>query len=211
MKKANWYLDFISPYAYLQSAIIEKITGKIFLSPKPILFAGLLNHYGHLGPAEIPSKRKFVMQQSLWLAKKYNVPIKMPPFHPFNPLPTLRLALAIGENVEKINQIFEFIWREGRNIEDAKEFVTLGKLIGIDDPIGVIQNISLKQKLKEQTDFAISEGVFGVPTVVIDELIFWGLDSTESLLSYLENPASFNDSIVKPASSLPEGTAKRKK
>ncbi len=211
MKTANWYFDFISPYAYLQSAIIEKITGKIFLSPRPILFAGLLNHYGHLGPAEIPSKKKFVMEQALWLAKKYNIPFKLPPFHPFNPLPPLRLAVSIGENIEKVHHIFEFIWSKGLNIEDPKEFSSLGKSIGINDANGVVQDIGLKNKLRTQTNLAISEGVFGIPTIVIDKQLFWGLDSIDMLLGYLEDRSSFTKNIVQPAASLPEGTAKRKK
>ena len=209
MRKAIWYFDFLSPYAYLQSAIIGKLTAHIFLEPKPVLFAGILNHHGQLGPAEIPSKRNFTFQQSLWLAKKYNVVLKLPPFHPFNPLPALRLAVAVDGDIKKILRIFDFIWKEGGNIEDHNEFQKLGNELGVKEPHSVVQLTSVKQKLKEETDRAISQGVFGVPTIVLDEQIFWGLDATDFVLDYLQNPVSIKQTIINEVLNFKVGKAKR--
>ena len=211
MRKAIWYFDFLSPYAYLQSAIIGKLTGHIFLEPKPVLFAGILNHHGQLGPAEIPSKRDFIFKQSLWLAKKYNIALKLPPFHPFNPLPALRLATAVDGDIKKILRIFDFIWREGGDIEDHNEFQKLGNDLGVKDPHAVIQLTSVKQKLKEETDRAISQGVFGVPSIVLDKQIFWGLDATDFVLDYLQNPVSIKQTIINEVLNFKVGKAKRKK
>ena len=211
MRKAVWYFDFLSPYAYLQSAIIGKLAGYIFLEPKPVLFAGILNHHGQLGPAEIPSKRNFVFQQSLWLAKKYNIILKLPPFHPFNPLPALRLAIAVEGEMKKILRIFDFIWREGGNIEDYNEFQKLGNDLGVKHPHSVIQQTSVKQKLKEETDRAVSQGVFGVPTIVLDGQIFWGLDATDFVLDYLQNTASIKQTIIDEVLKFKVGNATRKK
>ena len=55
--EATWYFDVVSPYAYLALGEIEELGRTIPITYKPVLFAGLLKHYGHLGPAEIPSKR----------------------------------------------------------------------------------------------------------------------------------------------------------
>ncbi len=210
MKKGIWYFDFISPYAYLQSAIIKKLTGQIFLEPKAILFAGLLNYYGHLGPAEIPSKRNFVMQQCLWLAKKNNIVLKFPPYHPFNPLPALRLATSCGGDFEKILKIFNFIWKEGRNIEDPTEFSELSHHLGISNPQKIINNETVKLKLRDETNLAIANGVFGIPTIITDNQLFWGFDSNQFLLDYLATPNSFIKSIVSPTQNFPFGSVKRK-
>ena len=60
MQKAKWYFDFISPFAYLQLGRFKELPQDLDIEPVPVLFAGLLKHWGHLGPAEIPSKRRFV-------------------------------------------------------------------------------------------------------------------------------------------------------
>ena len=121
MKTADWYFDFISPYAYLQSTRLNALSGHIRIHAKPVLFAGLLNHHGQLGPAEIEPKRQFVFRQALWLAKCQGVDMKLPPEHPFNPLPPLRLALAMNCEIEAVQTIFNFIWRDGRNTGDSEE------------------------------------------------------------------------------------------
>lgn len=54
---ADWYFDFISPFAYLQFVRLGELAGAR-LRLRPVLFAGLLQHWGQLGPAEIPAKRR---------------------------------------------------------------------------------------------------------------------------------------------------------
>jgi 2-hydroxychromene-2-carboxylate isomerase len=96
MTNTDWYFDFISPFAYLQSAKMEELSRHATITPRPVLFAALLDHHGQLGPAEIEPKRTFIFRQALWLAQRHGIPMKLPPFHPFNPLPPLRLAIALG-------------------------------------------------------------------------------------------------------------------
>ncbi|HJP22575.1 MAG TPA: 2-hydroxychromene-2-carboxylate isomerase, partial [Alphaproteobacteria bacterium] len=67
MKTADWYFDFISGFAYLQFATLERLKG-LEIRFRPVLFAGLLNYHGQLGPAEIPAKRTFTYRQWVWLA-----------------------------------------------------------------------------------------------------------------------------------------------
>ena len=56
--RAIWYYDVISPYAYLQAMALPRLAEVLEITARPILFAGLLKHWGHLGPAEIPAKRR---------------------------------------------------------------------------------------------------------------------------------------------------------
>ncbi len=47
-----WYFDFVSPYSYLQFEAYPELMRTTEL--RPVLFAGLLNHWGGKGPAEVP-------------------------------------------------------------------------------------------------------------------------------------------------------------
>lgn len=98
MKQITFYLDFVSPYAYLAfERLPEALLGLSYaVDYRPVLFAGLLKHHGQLGPAEIGPKRDWTYRQVLWLAHTHGIAMQMPVAHPFNPLPLLRLALACG-------------------------------------------------------------------------------------------------------------------
>ena len=78
MRGTEWYFDVISPYAFLQFRQLQELQLLDELTPRPVLFAGLLNHYGQLGPAEIPSKREFTYRQVLWLAERRGLTLRMP-------------------------------------------------------------------------------------------------------------------------------------
>ena len=117
MKSAEWYFDFISPFSYLQIEAFDRLPD-LKLTLRPVLFAGLLNHWGHKGPAEIPEKRRFTYRFVQWLAERQGVPMKFPPVHPFNPIKALRLAIVAGNDIASVQAIFRHIWREGKSIDD---------------------------------------------------------------------------------------------
>ena len=89
--KIHWVFDLLSPYSYLGLQQLRGLPGGIQVELVPVLFAGLLNHHGQVGNAEIESKRRFTYRFVVWRARKMGVPLKMPPTHPFNPLNALRL------------------------------------------------------------------------------------------------------------------------
>lgn len=211
MKTADWYFDFISPYAYLQSARLHGISDHIQLRAKPVLFAGLLNHHGQLGPAEIAPKRQFVFRQALWLAKRQGIDMKLPPEHPFNPLPPLRLALAMNCEIDAIQTIFNFIWRDGHNTGDPEEWESLTRTIGLTDANEKLSDPAIKNTLRGNTDEAIARGVFGVPTLIVDGELFWGHDAADFLFEYLSQPDALRRDVFEPVSKLAQGAARRKR
>ena len=109
----DWYFDFISPFAYLQWQRLRREAPQLALNPKPVLFAGLLGHWDHKGPAEIPPKRGWTYAHCLWLARQHDIPMQLPSAHPFNPLPLLRTCIALGSSADVIDRLFSYIWREG--------------------------------------------------------------------------------------------------
>jgi len=210
MKTADWYFDFISPYAYLQTNRLGELSTRAHIRPKPVLFAGLLNHHGQLGPAEISRKREFVFRQALWQAQREGIPMKLPPAHPFKPLPPLRLAIALNSEIDVVKAIFDFIWRDGRNPDDPAEWGALTTALGVIDPAQALSQPHVKQALHDNTNEAIAQGVFGVPTLVIDDELFWGHDAAEMFADYLRDPARLRTNVFDPVDGLAETDIQRK-
>ncbi|HIF10722.1 MAG TPA: 2-hydroxychromene-2-carboxylate isomerase [Sneathiellales bacterium] len=197
MAEIEWYFDFISPYAYLQFCQLERLSDKISVRYRPILFAGLLDHWGHKGPAEIPGKRVYTFRQAQWLADRDGMPYRMPPNHPFNPLQALRLAIALGSKSAAIGQIFKAIWADGHLPDNPTGWNSISKAVGVDDASALISDQKVKDELHENGKRAIEANVFGVPTAALNGALFWGQDSTDFLLDYINNPALFDNSEMR--------------
>ena len=202
MKTIVWYFDFISPFAYLQFAHHEKLRQLAKIEYRPVLFAGLLGHWGQKGPAEIPGKRLFTYQHTLWMARKAGIPMRYPPGHPFNPLRALRLCLLLKNRPEAVGAIFNFIWKEGQNLADDPAFQSLCSQLEVRDPEAINQQ-EIKDALKQSTAAAAAAGVFGVPTFMVDGHLIWGLDATDMVSDALADPDLFNDPEMARIKSLP--------
>lgn len=199
-----WYFDFISPFAYLQWRRLRRDRPDLVLAPKPLLFAGLLTHYGQLGPAEIPEKRRHTYRIALWQARELGIPMKAPPAHPFNPLPALRLAVAAGSSVAAVDAIFAQAWERGEAIDSVDALRAVARSFGIDDIEAAIGAAGVKRELAANGNGAIALGVFGVPTLLIGRRQFWGNDATAMALAYLADPAVLDaDPEFLRAESLP--------
>ncbi|MBF0289048.1 MAG: 2-hydroxychromene-2-carboxylate isomerase [SAR324 cluster bacterium] len=210
MKTLDWYFDVISPFAYLQMEKFDQLPKDLEIVFKPVLFAGLLGHWGHKGPAEIPEKRKFTYRHSQWLANQMGIEFKMPAAHPFNPLKGLRLAIACS-NYEGIREIFRYVWKEGHLFDEAENWQELITRLGMPDADLQIAKPEIKTQLQKNGEEATARGVFGVPTFVVDQEIFWGLDATRFLLDYLDNPQLFQEGEMARISQLPAAQHRQNK
>lgn len=204
MADATWYFDYLSPFAYFQYKRISKWPPNISVRMKPVLFSGLLNHFGHKGPAEIPSKRRFVYRFFKWQAAKRGIAFKMPQVHPFNPLPPLRLTIAAGSDARTVGIIFDFIYGRGCNA-DGDALVELGKELGLTDISAHLSDPAVKSELRTNTEEAIKAGAFGVPTFVYRGELFWGEDATDMFLEYFSSPNMFEDEEMVRLSTMPMG------
>lgn len=209
MTALTWYFDFISPFSYLQTHRFPELPQAKRITFVPVLFAGLLNHWDSKGPAEVPPKRVFTYRYVHWYAVRHGIPFRMPPAHPFNPLKALRLCIAAGASADSVEQIFRFIWVEGRVLEDEAAFDALGRRIGIDDADVRIQAPEVKQALQRNTERAADRGVFGVPTFEVDDQLFWGMDATDMLIDYLSRHAVFDSPEMQRIGALPEGIRRK--
>lgn len=203
MREADWYFDFVSPFSYLQAQRLAALPGDLNVTLRPVLFAGLLNHWGSKGPAEVPPKRLFTYRHVQWQAQRLGVPFKFPAAHPFNPLKALRLAVALGSPPEAIKRIFAAIWGDGWLPDTAEGWRYIVAAVGAADADRLIERPEVKAGLRANGERAVAAGVFGVPTFVIDGEVFWGNDATEMVIDYLNRPGLFRDPEMRRIAALP--------
>lgn len=202
MKRIDFYFDFVSPFSYIALHRLSELSQPVVF--KPVLFAGLLKHWGQKGPAEIPAKRRWTYRWCQWWATELGVPFRFPAEHPFNPLQHLRLALACGSRAEAVKRIFGAVWMSGENANEPARFAALCRELGI-DPTQLAEE---KERLKANTEEAASRGVFGVPSFVVDGEVFWGADAIDFLNAFLADPAVVRNDEMRRLDSLPVGAAR---
>ncbi|MFK7962844.1 MAG: DsbA family protein [Burkholderiaceae bacterium] len=207
----RWYFDFISPYAYLQSTRLDRLAAAEPVECIPVLFAGLLGHWGHSGPAELAPKRKWTFEQVTWVAHRDGIEMTMPSHHPFNPLPLLRLAAALNNDREVIARVFRWVWVEGNTPDDKPALARLISELGLTSEDIVTPTV--KSAIKKNTEQAIEAGVFGVPTVQLNDRLFWGDDATEMALACASangDESKFPGSALAAAASMKEGPGRQR-
>ena len=213
MKEITFYLDFISPYAYLAfEELPQALMGLSYaVTYKPVALGVLLRHHGSLGPAEIPAKRDWTYRHVLWLAHSKGIPLDMPALHPFNPMPLLRLAVGTDPqglpNRYVCETLFRHVWQGGADAVDAARLQAITAELA---PERAATDDAVKAQLKAHTDDAIALDVFGVPAFEVDGKVFWGLDALPMLRAYLEGDAWFTDAHWNAPKDLPSGLPPKK-
>jgi 2-hydroxychromene-2-carboxylate isomerase len=213
MKSIDFHFDFISPYAYLAfEALPQTLAGiPCEVNYKPVLFAALLRHHGQLGPAEIDGKREWTYRQVQWLAHVNGLRLDLPANHPFNPLALLRLVLATvaagNPGRAACAAIFEHVWHGGEDAADPQRIAELTRrLAPLRDPAGG----EVKVELGSNTDAAIRQGIFGVPSLVVDGRQFWGFDSLPMLRDWLLDDPWFASGAWEAPARIEVGAARKR-
>lgn len=201
----DWYFDYVSPFSYICLHRLPELG--VPVNFKPVLFAGLLNHFGQKGPAEIPAKRKWTYRWCTWWARELGIPFRFPAAHPFNPLQHLRLSLAAGNRPETVRRIFEAIWTTGDDAGDPERFAALCNRIGVD--AAALSTAEIKDALRKNTDEAVARGVFGVPSFVADGEVFWGADAIDFVKAFLRDPAVLRNEEMLRVDALPVAAARK--
>jgi 2-hydroxychromene-2-carboxylate isomerase len=191
MKRLVFYFDVLSPFAYLAferlPQVLEACSYEVLY--RPVLFAGMLQHWGNVGPAEIEPKRAWTFRHCHWLAAQHGIALDTPIQHPFNPLALQRLAVACGPNRRVVEALFHHVWRGGGDPNDAQRLADLtSQLAPARDP----NSSEVKTELRAHTDAALAAGLFGVPTIELEGRLFWGLDALPMVRDALLNGAWFD-------------------
>lgn len=197
MKHITFYLDFVSPYAWLALEQMPKaLQGLSYhVEYRPVLLGALLQGAANPGPAGIPAKRAWTYRQVSWLGQSLGIGLQMPAQHPFKPLPLLRLALAHGRdgciNRFVAQTVMQHVWQGGHDANEPQRLLQLREQLQ-EQKRHEEDGDAVKQWLRGNTDKAQQAGVFGVPAWEVDGHVFWGLDALPMLRSYLEGDSWFD-------------------
>ena len=185
----DFYFDIISPYAYIAYKKILKIKD-INFKLKPILLGGLHNLAGITAPAFNKYKMKNMQNDCELVAKKNNISFKWNSKFPINSLNIMRGYLCVKDNEKEdyLNNFFEAYWSENLDLSNEENIKILLKKLKIDehDFFNLIKNQDTKDKLKQFTQEAFEKEVFGAPTFIVNNKIFWGQDRLEYALDEIK-------------------------
>ena len=186
----NFYFDIISPYAYIAYKKILK-EKNIKFNYKPIFLGGLHNLAGIDAPAFNKYKMKNMKNDCDLVAKKNNIDFNWNSNFPINSLSIMRGYLAVDElkKEEYLNSFFEAYWRDNQDLSNAKILLSLLNNLKIESDIFLksIKEEKVKEKLKKLTSEAFNKEVFGAPTFIVNNKIFWGQDRLDYAIEELRN------------------------
>ena len=192
IKSFEFYFDFSSPYSFLAHKQIGKIEKENSIKMKymPIFLGDLLNLAGIKANIDIPIKAKYMIKDCKLWAEKYNITFK---FNNYFPIKTLNLmrCILVAEKKDKdsaqilITKIFDAIWKDGINLNDNTIVEKLLQNLDLNPKTFLMEAIEpkIKDELKKRTDDAYQKGIFGAPSFIINNKVFWGQDRLEFVLN----------------------------
>ena len=189
IKSFDFFFDFISPYSYLAHKQIRNIEHQynIGINYMPILLGGLLNLAEIKPPAFIPSKAKFIIKDCKLFAEKLNVKFKFNSYFPIQSLNLMRgVLIASKENKTSlyIDKFFDACWKDGLNLNNQNivDKILEDLNFNLETFKLKISEQKIKDELKKRTKDAFLKGVFGTPSFIINNKMFWGQDRLEFVL-----------------------------
>jgi 2-hydroxychromene-2-carboxylate isomerase len=213
----RFHFDPISSNAYLAWCALGPLAARhgAAVEPVPVLFAGLLEAHGQLGPAEVRPKALWMWKNNLRKAAHLGVPLAPPAFHPFNPLLALRVAsLPMEPEVRRrlVDAILRAVWAQSLHVSEPEVMVGVVRAADLDgarlvEEAGAPES---KARLRRQTDDAIATGVFGVPTMMVGRELFWGYDDLPWLERFLAGSDPLDPDAVPRDARPPRASAMRR-
>ena len=216
-RTAHFYLDFISPYSWLALMQAERFAAEhgVRWDVRPVVYAALLQASGLVGPAEVTAKRRYTLRDVVRCAHELGLRLTGPPEHPFRSLDALRTAYLFRQEqpqgLQLAVRLSDACWGEGRRLSDPDVLVEIVRELGL-DATRLAQRIAdpaVKRGLRELTDEALSRGVFGVPTFVVDEELFWGHDRMDHLARHLAGAGPPSSGLTEKLLARPRGVVRK--
>jgi 2-hydroxychromene-2-carboxylate isomerase len=193
-KTVEFYFDLGSPATYLAYTQLPKICEQtdsqlIYI---PFLLGGVFKATGNASPATIPAKGRYMFQDLDRYAKRYGVPLKFNPHFPINTLMLMRavtgMQLRHPERFQAfIDCLFHALWVEGRSLDDLATVASVLTQNGFDpnEVLALTADEEVKATLKDNTEKAVQRGVFGAPSMFVDDQLFFGQDRLDFVLEAL--------------------------
>ena len=189
-KTIDFYFDFVSPYTFISFQQIKSLKFKqdFKFRLKPVLLGGLHNLHKIIAPAFIPAKAKFMIRDCKMVSEKYKINFKFNSYFLIKTVNLMRGVLIAEEDGivnNYVDKIFEAMWVSGLNLNDQQVVDKILKNLDINPKTFSLRlsNQNLKDDLKKRTQEAYEKGVFGAPTFVVNNKVFWGQDRLEYALA----------------------------
>ncbi|AKI99407.1 2-hydroxychromene-2-carboxylate isomerase [Archangium gephyra] len=195
----RFFFDYVSPYAYLAWTQLPSLAERHGRTVEllPVLFAGVLNALGTTGPAEVKQKRFYIYKHTTRLAHDLGVPFAFPSAHPFNPLLALRVTAAVQDGEARrrlVSALYDAVWAGGGGLLQPERVGEVVASVGLDAQslLAAAQTPAVKDQVRRNTEELLALDGFGVPTLVADGELFFGVDSLGHLERFLrgEDPLS---------------------
>lgn len=192
-KKIEFYFDFVSPTAYLAfhhlQALAEKYQAEIDF--KGVLLGGVFKGASNTTPISVPAKGRYMFNDLPRFAKRYDIEMHINPFFPLNTMPLMRglyAAQEMGRAMDYMNEVFDGMWKRKINFSKPEALIQVLKDLNIDEEKfqNLVSSDAIKNQLKETTQELVTRGGFGVPTMYLDNEMYFGqdrLDFVEEALS----------------------------
>ena len=183
----DFWFDYASPFAYLASTQLERVAAAAGATVRyrPMLLGAV---FKAIGTPDVPlfamteAKRRYTTGELDRWARWWGVPLRFPRQFPIRTIAALRLTLLAGERAPAlVARLFRAAWVEGRDLADPALLRQLAADVGVDPAqVDATAQAEVKQALHDATAAAIAAGVFGAPTMMVDDpggpLAFWGQD-----------------------------------
>ena len=212
-----FYLDFVSPYTWLALMQAERFAGEhgVVWEPRPVVYAALLDAHGLVGPVETPAKRRYTFHDVARCAQRLGLRLAGPPEHPFRSLDALRTLYLFRREAQALRLavlLSNAAWGEGRRLTDPAVLRDVVARAALDaaDLSERISAAEIKQGLRESTEEALRRGVFGVPTFVHEDELFWGHDRLGHLAERLAGRMPPARELVRDLLERPSAVARRR-
>ena len=183
IKPFEFYFDFGSPYSFLAHKKIREIEkeNSIKIKYMPIFLGGIFKLAGNKANIDIPTKGKYMIKDCKLWAEKYNITFKFNNYFPIDTLSLMRCVIVAqnkGFEQNFINRVFDAIWKDGLNLNDNIIVEKLLKNLDINPKTFLMEAVDpkIKLELKKRTEDAFNTGIFGVPSFLVNNKIFWGQD-----------------------------------
>ena len=188
-KHIDFYFDIISPYSYIAYKNIVRINN-IKFNFKPVLLGGLHNQVGITAPAFNKFKLKNMKNDCELISKKNNISFIWNSKFPINSLYIMRGYLTVNEDKKKeyLDTFFNAYWRDNTDLTLEKSIIQLLENLQInhEEFFKNISKVEVKNELKNYTNEAFKKEIFGAPTFVVNNKIFWGQDRLDYALDELD-------------------------
>lgn len=203
VRQVTFYFDFISPYAYLALAQARAFaqTHQVHWRLRPVVYAKLLDATGLVGPGETPAKRRYTFLDAVRTAQFLRIPFSGPPAHPFRSIDALRVVCLYLDHPRALclcERLARACWAEERDIshwavlQDLVEEVDLNA----EDLELRCSSPEIKQRLRHLTEEALQQGVFGVPSFLLQDDLYWGQDRLSHLAAALKGEWTDSKSLA---------------